>query len=111
MWLLSFLLIPTVSSINIRGTNLYGFETEHSSLACDWVSSYDQILANVQVLGFNTIRLPWSHDYIHNTNTSAMDSFFEAVKKTSLDVVLDFHRIVNYQQAPNLVIYYQLNNK
>lgn len=84
----------------IRGINAYGFETEHGSLACDWVSSYDQILANIQVLGFNTVRLPFSHDYLHNTNMSAMDSFFDAVQKTQLDVVLDFHRIVNYKQSP-----------
>jgi len=88
------------SGLNIRGVSTYGFETEHSSLACDWVSTYDEILSNIQRLGFNTIRLPFSHDYLHNTDMKAMDSFFEAVLKTSLDVVLDFHRIVNYQQAP-----------
>lgn len=84
----------------IRGINLYGFETEHSSLACDWVSTYDEMLSNVVKLGFNTVRLPFSHDYLRNTDMSAMDSFFEAVLKTNLDVVLDFHRIVNYKQSP-----------
>jgi aryl-phospho-beta-D-glucosidase BglC (GH1 family) len=97
---LSILLIilPVVESI-VKGINIYGFETEHSSLACDWVSSYDEILENVQNLGFNTVRLPFSHDYIHNTNMSSMDSFFDAILKTQLDVVLDFHRLVNYQQS------------
>jgi endoglucanase len=84
----------------IRGISVYGFETEHASLQCDFVSSYDQILANVQALGFNTVRLPFCHDYLHNTNMSAMDNFFEAVRQTQLDVVLDFHRIVNYKQSP-----------
>lgn len=100
LWQVAPLVLLPLTQAVFRGTNLYGFETEHSSLACDWVSSYDQILANVQALGFNTVRLPFSHDYLHNTNMSAMDSFFEAVKKTQLDVVLDFHRIVNYQQSP-----------
>jgi endoglucanase len=79
---------------------MYGFETEHSSLACDWVSTYDEMLNNVERLGFNTIRLPFSHDYLHNTDMTAMDTFFKAVLKTHLDVVLDFHRIVNFQQSP-----------
>jgi endoglucanase len=78
---------------------MYGLETEHSSLACDWISTYDEMLLNVQKLGFNTIRLPFSHDYLHNTKMETMDSFFEAILKTKLDVVLDFHRIVNYQQS------------
>lgn len=94
MWL------PVSVQAVFRGVNLYGYETEHSSLACDWVSTYDEILANVEKLGFNIVRLPFSHDYLHKTNMSAMDSFFEAILKTKLDVVLDFHRIVNYQQSP-----------
>lgn len=93
------LFLPVVNGV-IRGLNMYGLETEHGSLACDWVSTYDEMLNNAQKLGFNTIRLPFSHDYLHYTNMSTMDSFFEAILKTKLDVVLDFHRIVNYQQSP-----------
>ena len=102
MRLLSILLISLLSPVAsfIRGVSLYGMETEHSSLACDWVSTYDEILRNVEKLGFNTVRLPFSHDYLHNTDMKAMDNFFEAIIKTQLDVVLDYHRIVNYQQSP-----------
>lgn len=96
---LLLLFFPFTNAI-IRGTNIYGFETEHASLACDWVSTYDEILDNVQKLGFNTIRLPFSHDYLHYTDMKTMDTFFEAILKTQLNVVLDFHRIVNYQQSP-----------
>lgn len=93
------LFLPFTNAV-IRGLNMYGLETEHASLACDWVSTYDEMLDNVQKLGFNTVRLPFSHDYLHNTDMATMDSFFEAVLKTNIGVVLDFHRIVNYQQSP-----------
>ena len=90
--------LPIVRAV-IQGINMYGFETEHSSLSCDWVSTYDQMLGNVKMLGFNTIRLPFSHDYIHKTDMKSMDYFFEAVLKTNLQVVLDFHRIYNSHQS------------
>ena len=94
------LLVPHVVSAIIKGINMYGFETEHSSLSCDWVSTYDEMLSNVKKLGFNTVRLPFSHDYIHKTDMKSMDYFFDAILKTELQVVLDFHRIYNSHQSP-----------
>lgn len=100
MRLLSILsIVPCVSSV-IRGINLFGLETEHSSLMCDWSHDYRWLLAKVQQLGFNTIRLPFSHDFLHNTDMSAMDHFFENILETGLDVVLDYHRIYNSHQSP-----------
>ena len=99
MRLLSLLFFPVVHSI-IRGLNTFGFETEHKSLMCDWVQSYDWMFEKIHQLGFNTIRLPFCYQYIYDNDFSKMDEVFDKVDKYDLDVVLDFHRIHNYEQSP-----------
>lgn len=98
--LLNFLLFLPCVLGSMRGLNIFGLETEHGSLMCDWAHTYEWLLRKVSSLGFNTVRLPFSHDYLHTTDLKGMDDFFEAVLHTDLSVVLDFHRIYNTHQSP-----------
>lgn len=53
----------------------------------------------MQELGFNSVRLPFSYDYINAGNWQKMDEFFQEVQKTNLTVALDFHRIEDSHQS------------
>jgi endoglucanase len=85
----------------IKGINMFGWETEHKDLMCNWVHpDYNWHLNKVQELGFNTIRLPFCYQYVADGDWSKMDAFFEVIKNYNLHVVLDFHRLYNTHQSP-----------
>ncbi len=84
----------------IKGINWFGFETEYNDLQCVWTHEKEWHIQKIKELGFNTIRLPFSLDYILNDNWSAMDDFFYLTHKYNIDVVLDFHRLYSTRQSP-----------
>lgn len=96
--LISSLLLPQASAM-IRGINLYGFETELANLQCSWKNPPEFYLSKLQELGFNYIRLPFSYQLVKDGNFAALDHFLGLVDTYDLNVVLDFHRLINSRQS------------
>jgi len=85
----------------IRCMNFYGLETDHRGLVCDWVHQYSWYLDHlVGSMRINTIRLPFSYEYITYHDTSLMASFIEACNQRNLRVILDWHRTWMSHQGP-----------
>lgn len=98
--LLWLVIVPLVVAGDIiKGITWYGFETENSNVMCLWKNDIDWNLRKMQELGFNSIRLPFSYQYIQTGVWWEMDKFFEKLKNYNLSVVLDFHRIENTHQS------------
>jgi endoglucanase len=83
----------------IRGISWFGFETERRDLMCLWTHDIQWNLEKMDELGFNSIRLPFSYDFVQAGQWQKMDEFFDAVQKTNLTVALDFHRIEDTHQS------------
>jgi endoglucanase len=92
--------IPAANSI-IRGINFWGLETENMNFMCNWAGGHDVAwnVAKIKELGFNTLRIPFSHDYIVNNDFSALDSAFDEAEKNGLNIVLDYHRLHKTHQS------------
>jgi endoglucanase len=102
MFLTTMMTIVSSSSSSsdiIKGISWFGFETENRNLMCLWKNDLDWNLAKLQELGFNSIRLPFSYQYIQEDVWWEMDKFFEKVQNYNLSVVLDYHRLENTHQS------------
>jgi endoglucanase len=78
----------------IHGVSVFGFETEHRSWMCDWTGKpFDWYLQKLQHIGFNSIRLPFSFDFVKSGQWEGMDVVVRAIEKTNMTLLLDFHRI------------------
>lgn len=90
----------TSSSSIIRGISFYGHETELGKFTCSWQHPTEYYLEKLQDMGFNSLRIPFSHQYVRNGDFSSLDHFFDIVGNYNMTVILDFHRINNYAQSP-----------
>lgn len=91
-------LIATAQTI-IKGITWFGFETENRAPMCLWSNDMDWNLRKMEELGFNSIRLPFSYQFIQENVWWEMDKFFGKVQNYNLSVVLDFHRLENTHQS------------
>ena len=96
---LSSIITSISASDVIKGLNWFGFETEHKDLMCNWKHSIQWNIHKISELGFNTIRLPFCLQYVHEGNFDNMDLFFELARQEGIDVVLDFHRLYSTRQS------------
>jgi hypothetical protein len=78
---------------------MYGLETDLKNFACSWVHPVEYYVDKVYELGFNSIRLPFSMEYVHGGDFQNMDRFFNAIKNKNISVLLDCHRIFNSGQG------------
>lgn len=99
MRLSSLLVLPVSVGAFIRGLSFYGYEVEHSDLMCRWKHPIAWHLEKIKSLGFNTIRLPFSWDFVQKADWSSIDEFFYEVQRLDLNVTLDFHRIHKTHQS------------
>lgn len=83
-----------------KGISIYGLETPLKNFVCSWVHPVEFYINHLKELGFNTLRLPFSYDYILNNDLSKMDHFMEIAYLHDMEVVLDLHRIESSHQAP-----------
>lgn len=103
--LLSYLLLPLLTSgvheRRIRGINYYGLETPSRDFVCGWQHRPSFYLGHLDRLGFNSIRLPFSLEYVRQGNFDKMDEFFETIKAyPNMTVTLDMHRVFSSHQGP-----------
>ena len=95
--------------IQLRGVNLFGFETENHVVHGLWSRNWKEMIAQIKATGFNAVRLPFcpqtlkgapvsSIDYGKNSDLSGLDSLeiFDAViselDRQAIYVLLDHHR-------------------
>lgn len=82
------------STDQIHGISVFGFETEHRSWMCDWTGKpFEWYLAKLQNIGFNSIRLPFSMDFVKAGQWEKMDQVVSAIEKTNMTILFDFHRV------------------
>lgn len=85
----------------IKGINFYGLETPSQDFVCGWQHRPSYYLEKLDSLGFNSIRLPFSLEYVRSGNFEKMDEFFDAIKThPNMSIVLDMHRVFSSHQGP-----------
>lgn len=84
----------------IRGISWYGHETDTGKFTCTWQHPQEYYLEKLRDMGFNSLRVPFSYQYVKNGDFSDLDHFFDIVGNYNMTVMLDFHRINNYAQSP-----------
>lgn len=90
--------LPVVNAI-IKGISWFGLETEYENLMCTWKHDIRWNLQKVNELEFNSIRLPFSHQYITEGNFYVMDQFMHEIQRYNISICLDFHRLHNTHQS------------
>jgi endoglucanase len=91
-------LVMTVRA-TIQGISWFGLETEYENLMCTWKHDISWNLKKINELGFNSIRLPFSYQYITENNFYVMDHFMKEIQAYNISVCLDFHRLHNTHQS------------
>lgn len=100
MRLLTYFSLIGCAHAIVRGINLFGLETQNKDFMCSWVHGIEYYVDIVYSMGFNSFRIPFSYQYVHDGDFSKMDRLFDSVRGKNITVVLDFHRINNNAQSP-----------
>ena len=84
--------LPLLSSASIKGYNYFGLETSRKDLDCTWAHPAEFYISKLHDLGFNYLRLPFSAEYVNESNWGKMDDVFSLSEKYDFDILLDYHR-------------------
>lgn len=100
MRLLSLLsLFPIVKGI-IKGISLgSGLETNNRNVDCYWKHDASYYISQLSTLGFNSVRVPFSNQYIQENDFTIMDRIFDLTEMYNMTILLDFHRVYNSHQG------------
>lgn len=92
--MLLLLLMPILlTAYPIRCVNFYGIETERKAPVCDWQHEPQYYLEQLKAgYGLNTIRLPYSRDYVLGNDFRKMDALIDTCQSLNISVILDYHR-------------------
>lgn len=93
-----FLALPLCSAI-LKGINYYGIETETKKPVCNWVHNPDYYIPLLKEKGFNTLRVPFSGQYVREGDFGALDNMLQVAKDNDVGVILDYHRNFNTHQG------------
>jgi len=81
--------------------NFYGLETEGRDFVCSWKNPPEYYLEILQEeMGINTIRLPFSYQYIQEGRLEKLHHFMVETQKRNISVILDYHRTFSTHQGP-----------
>lgn len=95
----SLLLVPlSLCQATIKGISLYGLETESKNFVCSWYKPVDYYIPRLQQLGFNSLRIPYSHEYVLGNNFQNLDVAISTSKQHNISVMLDLHRTWSNKQ-------------
>jgi Cellulase (glycosyl hydrolase family 5) len=84
----------------IRCVNFYGIETERKAPVCDWQHDSSWYLQKLKDgYGLNTVRLPYSKEYVSGNDFKKMDAIIDACNKLDIKVILDYHRTYSTHQG------------
>lgn len=101
-WLVK--LLPTLTvhhPQDIRCLSIYGLETTLRDFVCSWVHPVDYYVDQAAKLGFNSLRIPVSIQYIYEKNHDKLRSVIDAALLRDMWVVIDFHRVHDDYQEPS----------
>lgn len=100
MKILQLFLLPIPIYGIIRGANFYGIETQLGDITCSWKHPLNYYLDKLVEFGFNSVRIPFSYEYIQNQNFHSIDNFVASATERNMSILLDFHRVhADYQSA------------
>lgn len=86
---------------SIQCMNFYGLETNRMGLVCDWSHEFTWYLDKLMThLDINTIRIPFSYEYVKYHSITLLDEFIHECQKRNLKVILDWHRTWVDHQGP-----------
>lgn len=81
--------------------NFYGLETPSKVPVCSWKNPPYHYLDALQLtLDINTIRIPFSYEYICGHDLSQMDDLIRECQLRNMTVILDYHRTWATHQGP-----------
>lgn len=86
---------------NIRCISIYGLETDLRNTVCSWAHPVEYYISQLHTMGFNTLRIPFSAQYLQERNFEIMDRIVQKSTQLGMQIVLDLHRIGNSYQEPN----------
>jgi hypothetical protein len=96
LWLLLFFTAKVYGYI--KGFSFYGIETELRNNVCSWVNPPEYYISFLKDLGFNSIRVPFSLQYVEEGNWGNLDKFLAVASRFNMSVLLDCHRTFSNHQ-------------
>lgn len=99
LFLTFWLLTLTNSQEILKGINIYGLETPLKNFVCSWVNPVQTYIDKTKELGFNSLRIPFSAQWVFENDFSKMDSVFDHIKGKGISVILDLHRMSSSGQS------------
>lgn len=78
--------------------SIYGLETEARNFVCSWAKPVEYYVDKLNQVGFNTLRIPFSMQYIEENNFNHLDHVVNIATQYNISVVLDMHRIFDDHQ-------------
>jgi len=86
---------------DIRCMNFYGLETPRRKFVCDWQHNTMWYLERLKYdLFINKIRVPFSYDYVWQSDFKDFDKMVNDCSNMNLRVIFDFHRVFESHQSP-----------
>ena len=83
---------------NYKCMSIYGLETNLRNTVCSWAHPATYYMDKLKELGFNTIRLPFSMQYVVEGNYAIMDAIIKHADELGMYVIMDIHRVGNSRQ-------------
>lgn len=78
--------------------SLYGLETPLRNTVCSWKHPGSYYIAKAKEVGFDTVRIPVSVEYIVEGDYKVLDSLFNSCQELDVRAILDFHRVTSNRQ-------------
>jgi hypothetical protein len=86
---------------HISCISIYGLETSLKNTVCSWSHPATYYMTKVKELGFNSVRIPLSIQYIVENDFAVLDSIVHHADTIGLKLVIDIHRVSNARQEEN----------
>lgn len=80
------LFLPIVNAI-IKGYNFYGLETQLKDFTCSWKHPPDFYIDKLSELGFNSVRVPFSVQWVNEGDYHKMDDFIEIATHKNMSIL------------------------
>ena len=98
-WLSSFIFLPFAFAY-IKGISLgSGLETNNRALDCFWEHLPSYYIPVLHHIGFNSLRIPFSVQYVNEGDFHILDEIFQLAKEYDMTILLDLHRGWNSHQG------------
>lgn len=91
----------TITPKQFKGISIYGLETNLRNTVCSWKHPADYYIEKLHELGFNSLRIPLSVQYLVEANYDILDRVVLKAGSLDMQVYLDIHRVANAYQQEN----------